>query len=138
LSFDTVPAPQEPLCRFIFSRRYFSSGRVKAAAYLPEPGPPRETSILRTDGLQELVIWDLGTDMGAVRRQTLYARGDTTAQVVYDAGLEIDPDNVPERHATIRAWPEEKDAQLELARELARNSTLVQPPNGPIRQGALT
>lgn len=53
--------------------------------------------------------------------------GDVVAGAVFDVGLDVRPDNVPERHAAIVGWPERKDEQLSLAQRLAAVATLNLP-----------
>lgn len=49
------------------------------------------------------------------------------AGVVFDVGLNVRPDNVPERHAAIIGWPGRKDEQLSLAQRFAAASALHLP-----------
>src|SRR3970040_164132 len=111
------PGPREELSRYLLSRSQFSSmhQRVKYHAFLPEPRS-METSVFRVRGRGADEIWDLG--------QRFVARADITTREVLEVGLAIHPDNRPERHATIRGWPEEKERQMILATELAAASQL--------------
>jgi hypothetical protein len=84
-----------------------------------------ETSVFRIRGLTADQIWDLGRRLvAAPRDKTLRARADLIARAILDVGLVIHPDNVPERHAVIRGWPEEKERRMMLAVELAEASQL--------------
>ena len=38
-----------------------------------------QVSVFRIDGLDEDAIWEIGSDVGMKREQTLYARGETKA-----------------------------------------------------------
>jgi hypothetical protein len=121
--FDRAPGRGEVLSRFIFSRRQFSpeQNRVKPTAFLPSK-ESRETSVFRTGGLEPAEIRRIGDQLG--RDQALKAWGDVLAGAVFDIGLEVRPDNDPERHAAIVGWPEEKDQQLSLAQRLAADAVL--------------
>ena len=127
--FDQVPERGETLSRFIFSKSHFSATghRVKPGAFLPV-GNPRETSVFRTDGLDPASIRRIGDPLGEQRAQVLKAWGGVLAGGVFDAGLGVRPDNVPERHAAIIGWPDQKDEQLSLAQRLAAAATLQLPP----------
>ena len=124
--FSLPPGPREELSRYLLSRSHFSSTnqRVKYHAFLPAPRS-METSVFRIRGLRADEIWDLGQRLvaGPLGRP-LRARADITTREVLEVGLAIHPDNRPERHATIRGWPEEKERQMILATELAAASQL--------------
>lgn len=68
--------------------------------------------------------------VGEPGSRTLKAWGDVLAGAVFDVGLGVRPDNVPERHAAIVGWPERKDEQLSLAQRLAETATLRLPIHG--------
>ena len=123
--FDHSPERDETLSRFIYSASHFSSAlsRVKPGAFLPQRDT-RETSVFRTIGLSRTDIQRIGEGGGGVRSQGLKAWADVMARVVFDIGLDVRPDNVPERHAAIVGWPEEKDRQLSLAQQMAANAAL--------------
>lgn len=127
--FDQVPEPREVLSRFIFSRRHFnpSQSRVKPDAFLPQRGP-LETSVFRTVALDGVEIRRIGNTVGRPSGRTLKAWGNVLAGVVFDVGLDVRPDNVPERHAAIIGWPEQKDKQISLAQRLAEAAALHLPP----------
>ena len=125
MTFDQVPEREETLSRFIFSRSHFSpvGNRVKPHALLPHKDT-LETSVFRTAGLERAEIRRIGDMAGAPKGHTLKAWGDIFAGAVFDVGLDVRPDNVPERHAAIVGWPEEKDRQISLAQQLAAAATL--------------
>lgn len=100
--FDRVPGRDEVLSRFIFSRGHFGRDRVKLDAFLPS-GNPLETSVYRTHGLDRPGIRRIGDTIGAQGHRRLKAWGNVLAGEVFDVGLDVLPDNVPERHAAIRA-----------------------------------
>lgn len=128
LRFDQAPGRGEVLSRFIFSKSHFSARdhRVKLDAFLPV-GDPLETSVYRTERLDRPGIRRIGDTLGELRERTLEAWGDVLASEVFDVGLEVHPDNVPERHAAIIGWPDQKDEQMSLAQRLAAAATLQLP-----------
>ena len=69
--------------------------------------------------------------VGEPSDRTLQAWGDVLAGIVFDVGLDVRPDNVPERHAAIIGWPEQKDEQISLAQQLAEAATLRLPSSSP-------
>jgi hypothetical protein len=126
--FDEVPQREEVLSRFIFTRSHFNQpqNRVKPDAFLPSKSPV-ETSIFRGVGLANDAIQQAGNIVGQQSGRRLKAWGDVPAGVIYDVGLSINPDNVPERHAAVTGWPDHKDEQLALAQDIAEASTLRLP-----------
>lgn len=116
----------EPLTRFLLSRSLFSraKGRVKHNAFMP-PADLR-LSVFRTYDLDEPDIWDLGQRCVATVQpeKGLHGRADVLVSVVLENELQVDPDDVPPRHASITGWPESKDAQKMLALELAERASL--------------
>ena len=128
MPFDRTPDRTEVLTRFIFSGRHFTvtPRRVKPDAVLPSRDP-LETSVFRTLGLDLLDIRRHGEEVGAPSARTLKAWADLTAGAVADVGLDVRPDNVPERHAAIIGWPGEKDRQLSPAQQLSVTATLHLP-----------
>ena len=79
-----------------------------------------KTSTCRTVRLDEVAIWQLGDQWIAEEGgRSVLARAVVTVATVRKLGLEVDPDNVPPRHASIIGWPNEKDAKMSLAQVLA-------------------
>jgi len=70
----------------------------------------------------------IGVEVGNPSGRGLKAWGDVLAGVAFDVGLNVRPDNVPERHAAIIGWPAQKDEQLSLAQRLAAEAALRLPP----------
>jgi hypothetical protein len=126
--FDQAPTRGEALSRFIFSRSHFSPGqnRVKPGALLPSKDS-LETSVFRTVGLYPPEIQRIGNTVDEPSGPTLKAWGNVLAGIVFDVGLNVRPDNVPERHAAIIGWPQQKDEQISLAQQLAEAATLHLP-----------
>ncbi len=85
-----------------------------------------EVSVFRINGLSEIAIWEIGSDIARKRDRTLYARGDTKAFDVMKLGLEILPDEPPPRHADLVGWPEnDKPRQKLIALQIAAVATLI-------------
>lgn len=85
-----------------------------------------QVSVFRVDQLTESAIWEIGSDIARNRERTLYARGDTKANEVRKAGLDILPDEPPPRHANLVGWPKnDKSRQKLIALEVAAVATLV-------------
>lgn len=112
----------------MFSRSHFRprQGRVKPDAFLPSRDT-LGTSVFRTVGLDRRDIRRIGDMVGGPSGRTLKAWGNVLAGLVFDVGLDVRPDNVPERHAAIIGWPEQKDEQISLAQRLAEAATLHLP-----------
>jgi len=85
-----------------------------------------QVSVFRIDGLEEDAIWEIGSEVGLKREQTLYARGETKAHDARKIDLDIQPDEPPPRHANLIGWPEnDKPRQKLIALELSAVATLV-------------
>lgn len=125
----------ERLARFLFSKSHFraSDRTVKYHAFEPAADPDsglRELSVSRIESLAESEIWSLGqvvASAGAPAR-TLHGRGDFDASVPRKLGLRPESDEPPIRHAVIRGWPEEKNARMSLAQQLAAEARLTIAP----------
>jgi hypothetical protein len=118
----------EPLGRYIFSKSHFSSenNKVKSSAFMPPID--LKLSVFRTRGLNEIEIWHIAENEIIKNKPsptTLYGRAEILSFAVKSAGLEIDPDNTPPRHANIIGWPQEKDKQKMIAIELTTKASLV-------------
>ena len=118
----------DPLARFIFSRRHFSPSKkvVKAPAFIP--GSDLQTSVFRIHELREREIRDIGENVGRTQNppRSPRARGEIKVVSVINVGLGVLPDEPPPRHAEIVGWPrDDKPQQLEMAKLLAAATRLV-------------
>lgn len=121
----------ENLSRFILQRQYWYrtdnppvKSRVKYAAFMPNPNNG-ETSVFRTSGITDEVIWDIGDrEVSAKAGKPILGRADIIAVVVMSKDLEIIPNEPPERHANITGWPDERSKQKMIALELAAEARL--------------
>lgn len=117
----------ENLARYITSKGWFSreKNRVKPRAFMPPPD--LRLSVYRTYNLSEPEIWKIGLKrvIGKMREpRNLYGRADIQASKIMEKKLNINPDNVPPRHAEIIGWPELKEKQKSIAQELAAEASL--------------
>ena len=122
-------AVSEQIARYILSKRYFSTTNrtVKYGAYLP--APDGETSVYRISEPSEEEIWEIGQEYVAKpSSRTLYARGDTPANVILKTGLTLIPETTPHPlHVNIVRWPSDKDEKKMLALEIANEAVLALP-----------
>jgi hypothetical protein len=114
----------ENLSRFIIQSNQIrtSDNTVKYTAFMPAPNGT--TSVFRTSGLQHEDIWKIGDNVAVQRQRNLYERADVTAGRVFDAGLHIEADDVPPRHANLTDWPDESSKQMAIALELTASAQL--------------
>lgn len=121
-------ADEEDLSRFIAQSSHFNSTMAKPASFLPNP-KYRNTSVFRCgldfERIREL--WEKNNAAGRV----LKAVAAFKAVVVRNIGLDVIPEEPPERHANIERWPWgdddpafQKAKQLEKAQAIAQKSTL--------------
>jgi len=124
--------PDERLSRYVLYNRHMKQGRLRPQAFLPAPRT-RTTSVYRTKGCSEDMIWQLGDRfVTALHREKrpVIGRGDIPAQVVLDQDLRIVSSPTPHaRHADILNWPPEEDLLLMKATELATRAALVRRPS---------
>jgi hypothetical protein len=112
----------EPVARFVFTRSYLRSGKVKWEAFAC---PSREPSIHRTNRLSEEEIWGAGHRVGQVSGRHLKGRADFKAWggVSMD-GLFLEPALPPARHAVVVGWRDPSNsAFLAAAKRLAAQAT---------------
>jgi hypothetical protein len=86
-------------------------------------------SVFQIRGMAEDEIWNLG-ERTVVRSsvRTLYGRADIHVAAVRETGLEVHPDNNPQRHANVINWPMEKSKRKLLALQLAERANLKLHP----------
>ena len=133
--FSRNPKSNDPLTRCLLSKSYFAGElrRVKPSAFIPPNNPTGgifRTSVFQIKGLTESEVWSLGYDF-VLRDQPgrrLHARADISVQNVWSAGLDLDADNNPPRHASIVGWPETKAERKVFALKLAGVARLVLNP----------
>lgn len=116
----------EPITRFIYSKRHFSIEKqtINTAAFDPKPNP--DLSVFRIRRLSQLQIWDLAEKhISPLRTPRLKARGDLSISDVLNLKLVFSPDTEShKRHSVILGWPDSRDEILELSAELATIASL--------------
>jgi hypothetical protein len=126
---------EERISRYLLRPRLFDekAGVVYAQAFIPPKVSPefpvRQTSVYRTQGLDEDTIWRLGDQYVTAltpKRWPVLGRADLFAKDVFDAGLTIvsHPDPHP-LHADIEGWPsQDEEIEMKIA-YLAHKALLV-------------
>lgn len=131
LKKDSVPEEinsQEVIARYITSKSGYSRQKdiVKPQAFMPPP--ILKLSVFRIDNISEPEIWKIGIKkvINKMNKPTnLHGRADIQALNIIDSKLQIEPDNIPPRHANIIGWPELKEKQKSIAQELAAKASLM-------------
>jgi hypothetical protein len=116
----------ENVARYIYQSNHYrpSDNTVKHHAFMPPDD--KKVSVFRTEGLAESEVWALSDAQGD---RIVKARADIVIRVINATGLQIDPDDEPPRHANIVGWPSDKEASMEKALLLAKQSQLrMRPP----------
>jgi len=118
---------QEVIARYITSKSGYSRQKdiVKPPAFMPPPN--LKLSVFRIDNLSEPDIWKIGIEkvINKMNKPTnLHGRADIQALNIFDSNLQIEPDNIPPRHANIIGWPELKEERKSIAQELAAKASL--------------
>ena len=118
----------ETLSRYILNSNQLSRLKniAKPSAFMPTPN--LQLSVFRIKGLEQNAIWEIGEKEVASKIKpikTLYGMAKILSLSVKSAGLIIDPDDTPPRHANIIGWPQKKDKQKMIAIELASKASLI-------------
>jgi hypothetical protein len=122
--------PSDRFSRFIHQKGDYSvdNNKVKANAFNP-PRTSSRLSIFLTESLTEKEIWTIAENcVDDPPNKVTKARGDLKESVVTSAGLTIDFDDNPPRHANILGWPQEKSERMLLAKKISDPSVLVVKP----------
>jgi hypothetical protein len=119
---------RETIARYITSKRWHSRKKniVKPQAFMPPPN--HKLSVFRIDNLSETEIWKIGFNKVISKMnppRNLHGRADILALNILENNLQIEPDNIPPRHADIVGWPELKEEQKSIAQELAAKASLM-------------
>jgi hypothetical protein len=125
---ETVDAGED-LARFLTQSSHYSAHAVKPGAFLPSP-KDRATSVSRHGSEPIETLRQLG--LAAAGARSLYGAAIIRCGSVRDAGLGVEANEPPARHALIRGWPWfdnnadlEKAQQKEQALRLAAASEVV-------------
>jgi hypothetical protein len=118
--------PDEHLARCLTHTNQFSRVEVRVSARAFLPGRDNTTSVFRVDDLTDDQIWQLAdehvTEIPGGR--PVVGTGTLLAETVTEAGLRVDPDNDPPRHAVIVDWPDDKSDRKLRALKLASAARL--------------
>ena len=113
------------LARFAVEGNRLTDSLVKPKLF--EPNRALQLSVFRIDGLPCKEICDLGVKVAeqhpASRR--LHGWGEFNESAVSDAGLRVEHDEVPPRHANIVGWPVDVSERKQRQQLLARCSCPV-------------
>ncbi len=131
MNFSLV-SDQEGLSRFLFHNKDFkeSSGKIQWNRLMPMRGKKfnrLETSIFRTSTLkQDKEIWELGDDFAGLQRKPPKAIAVLQAEQIRNKQkLDVIPEtSTHPLHAVIVNWPEAKDRQIEICKELKKEAKL--------------
>ena len=117
--------PDEPLSRFLTTSRWFSraSNTVLTAAFMPSS--EKRTSVFRTADMTDSEVWATSQRINVYR---ILGRGVLTVRDVTEVELGLDPNDDPPGHADIIGWPDELEARLQLAGDLALRARLEALP----------
>jgi len=113
-----VVGAEEDLARFLTQSSHYSGTTARAGAFLPSP-KDRATSVSRHGREPIETLRRLGR--AAAGNRSLHGAAIIKAAAVRDAGLDVDADEPPVRHALIRGWPWfDNDPQLQKAQQKER------------------
>lgn len=119
---ETVDSAED-LARFLTQSGHYSGHAVKPGAFLPSP-KDRATSVSRHGSEPIATLYQLG--LAAAGDRSLHGAAIIKCGAVCAAGLGVDADEPPARHALIRGWPWlDNDKQLEKAQQKEKALQLV-------------
>jgi len=113
----------EKLARFLTSSNHYSpkNKAVRARAFLPADD---KLSVFCVGDMPYSKIVALGSNVNLSDTRRLHGHAIIVERRVTDAGLAVDRDDSPFRHANILGWPSEKDKRMDMAHELAAAADL--------------
>lgn len=128
MQLPSVVSGSEPLARYIVNDRWYkkSTREVKPRAF--EPPPDNRLSVFRILCMNCQEILENGQTNVVDKRPDntqLHGFAEIMMSDVEDLMLKIDPDNIPERHASIIGWPDDLGEIKSRAQELAAKAKLV-------------
>lgn len=111
------------------------SGRLTDEVVKPklfEPNRALELSVFRVDDIDRTEIQEIGTDVvkAIPNAQRLHGWGEISETAVIDAGLRVDYDDDPPRHANVLDWPDEASERKLIQLILASHARAIRlnPP----------
>jgi len=124
----SIVNPDESLARYLNERKgYFSTEKNSVLPRTFMPPPNLRLSVFRIDGLELEEVWIIGQrEVIDVLPQpkTLYGLAEIKASKVREFDLEIEPNDIPPRHADVCGWPQ-KAKHKSVAQQLAAEAKLV-------------
>lgn len=115
--------PDSDVARFLFSG-HLKKGRIlRPNAFMP-PDDDLKLSVCVSDGLETEAIHEWGALHAS--RDSQGAKGFALLHVanVLAENLVVQRDDSPPRHAEVFGWPEDKEARLDIAKQLASIAAL--------------
>ena len=113
--------PDEILSRYILNKRVIKANNdIRHNLFMPYK-EDNSTSVFRVVNLSETDIWNIGNvNVAEPQDKQLIARADIEVSNIEPIGdLIVKSAEPPERHAIITNWPNQREDQIELAKELA-------------------
>ena len=120
---------EEWLARFIVRREHVRpDGTIKPDPFIPYKWV--KLSVTRHLELREDQLWAAGEVVATQVGNPLRGRGDTQTKIYVRHGLRVAAAPVAENqnHANVVGWPQDKQAQKEIAIELVRDVRFVPVP----------
>jgi hypothetical protein len=123
-----APTEDPLLSRFIFSKSDIKYAKKQVRPRVFMPPPDLKLSVFDIEALEVREIWHIGSEVAAVRSQTLHARADIQTSSASAQGLRVSVDEPPLRHRIIEGWPaNQKEDQKLIAMQLAADAALHVP-----------
>lgn len=116
----------ETLARYVlFSSHVRNDQSLKPDAFMPPRD--RQLSVTRHLLATDAELWKMGDAVAAVRRLTLYGRGDVGVAVCLALKLSVAAAPIAgnPNHAHVFDWPADKAAQKIIAQEIAATAVYV-------------
>ena len=122
---DLPVTADECLARYIFQknkRDVRPDGTIKPDPFIPFKYV--ELSVTRHRGLNESQIWSIGDMVAEKVGSKLHGRADRLTAVFVSQNLQVvaAPEDGNPNHANVIGWPLEKQAQKEIALEVAKGA----------------
>jgi hypothetical protein len=120
----------EDLARFLTQSSHFKARQVQPSAFLPHKAS-RNTSVMRHGREPMHTLAALGHIVAGGR--ALYGAALIRGSHVRSAGLDVVPDEPPERHAVIVGWPwVDDDAEQQKAQQKEKALALASAAGQPL------
>lgn len=119
----------EDLARFLTQRSHFTAAFVRPSVFLPRPHE-NETSVSRHGSEPRDDLWKIG--LGAAGDRHLYGAAIVDVATIRSLALDVLEDEPPDRHAVIKAWPAEIDAESQKARRKELASVIASAAGPPV------